>query len=149
MSSLRKLAEVTTSRREVAALRQGAELREEEHRAEVLALSSQVDEAHVAVGNLQEQLRVVLEENVGLQKQLIKLEQQYLKSLMKVSPIAQIKEAQAEVEELRREIEGLREKVQEAENVKELTNMLQESHRSLVVTNERLLGELNGSLEHG
>ncbi|KAG7251573.1 hypothetical protein CRUP_007461, partial [Coryphaenoides rupestris] len=42
-------AEVTTSRREVAALRQGAELREEEHRAEVLALSSQVDEAHVAV----------------------------------------------------------------------------------------------------
>lgn len=142
-------AEVTTSRREVADLRQGAELREEEHRAEVLALSSQVNETHVAVGNLQEQLRVVLEENVGLQKQLIKLEQQYLKSLMKVSPIAQIKEAQAEVEELRRAIEGLREKVQEAENVKELTNMLQESHRSLVVTNERLLGELNGSLEHG
>lgn len=42
-------------------------------------------------GKFSEQLRVVLVENVGLQKQLIKLEQQYLKSLMKVSPIAQIK----------------------------------------------------------
>lgn len=38
-------------------------------------------------------------------------------------------EAQTEVEELRKEIEGLREKVQEAEKVKELSNMLQESHR--------------------
>lgn len=38
-------------------------------------------------------------------------------------------EAQTEVEELRKEIEGLREKVQEAEKVKELSSMLQESHR--------------------
>lgn len=38
-------------------------------------------------------------------------------------------EAQIEVEELRKEIEGLREKVQEAEKVKDLSNMLQESHR--------------------
>lgn len=40
---------------------------------------------------LNEQLRIVLEENVGLQKQLIKLERQYLKSMMKSSPISQIK----------------------------------------------------------
>lgn len=38
-------------------------------------------------------------------------------------------EAQTEVEELRKEIEGLREKVHVAEKVKELSNMLQESHR--------------------
>ncbi|KAJ3598617.1 hypothetical protein NHX12_002122 [Muraenolepis orangiensis] len=120
--------EVTTLRQEVAALRHGAELREKERQVEIMGLSSHLEEAQGAVGQLNEQLRVVLEENVGLQKQLIKLEQQYLKSLMKVSPIAQIK-AQTEVEELRREIEGLREKVQEAENVKELTDMLQESHR--------------------
>lgn len=107
-------------------------------------------------GRLNEQLRIVLEENVSLQKQLIKLERQYLKSMMKSSPITQIKggckrlretrdwifscfpyklshcahlEAQTEVEELRKEIEGLREKVQEAEKVKELSNMLQESRR--------------------
>ncbi|CAL8341888.1 unnamed protein product [Gadus morhua 'NCC'] len=142
-------AEVTTLRWDVATLRHGAELREEEHRLEVLGLSSQVEETQGAVAGFQEQLRLVLEENVGLQKQLIRLEQQYLKSLMKISPIDQIKEAQTEVEELRREIEGLREKVRETERVNELTNMLQESHRSLVVTNQRLLGELNSSLQHG
>lgn len=38
-------------------------------------------------------------------------------------------EAQTEVDELRKEIEGLRDKVQEAEKVKELADMLQESHR--------------------
>lgn len=109
-------------------------------------------------GKLNEQLRIVLEENVGLQKQLIKLERQYLKSMMKSSPISQIRggcechtyknttccsptncltdchtcsslEAQTEVEELKKEIEGLRKKVEEAEEVKELSNMLQESHR--------------------
>lgn len=42
-------------------------------------------------GKLNEQLRIVLEENVALQKQLIKLERQYLKSMMKSSPITQIK----------------------------------------------------------
>lgn len=33
------------------------------------------------------------------------------------------------MEELRKEIEGLREKVQVAEKIKALSNMLQESHR--------------------
>lgn len=45
----------------------------------------------VAQGKLNEQLKIVLEENVALQKQLIKLERQYLKSMMKSSPLAQIK----------------------------------------------------------
>ena len=42
-------------------------------------------------GKQNEQLRIVLEENVALQKQLIKLERQYLKSMMKSSPMTQIK----------------------------------------------------------
>ncbi|XP_071771998.1 centrosomal protein of 72 kDa [Centroberyx gerrardi] len=141
-------AEVRTLRREADALNHQAAAREEKHKVEVHHLSSELEEAHSTVGKLNEQLRIVLEENVALQKQLIKLEQQYLKSMMKSSPITQIKEAQTEVEELRKEIEGLREKVQEAEKVKELANMLQESHRSLVATNERLLGELKASGEH-
>ncbi|XP_026149371.1 centrosomal protein of 72 kDa isoform X2 [Mastacembelus armatus] len=114
-------AEVRTLRREVDALNLHTAAREEEHRTK---------------GKLNEQLRIVLEENVALQKQLIRLERQYLKSMMKSSPNSQIKEAQTEVEELRKEIEGLREKVQEAERVNELSNMLQESHRSLVATKE-------------
>ncbi|KAL3980825.1 Eph receptor B6 [Sarotherodon galilaeus] len=140
--------EVRTLRREADALRFQAAAREEEHKTEVHNLSAQLEEARRAVGKLNEQLRIVLEENVALQKQLIKLERQYLKSMMKSSPVTQIREAQAEVEELKKEIEGLRKKVQEAEKVKELSDMLQESHRSLVATNECLLAELKGSGEH-
>ncbi|XP_028986347.1 centrosomal protein of 72 kDa isoform X2 [Betta splendens] len=141
-------AEVKTLRREVDVLSFQAAAREEEHKTEVRNLSAHLEDARSGVGKLNEQLRIVLEENVALQKQLIKLERQYLRSMMKSSPITQIKEAQTEVEELRKEIEGLREKVQEAEKVKELSNMLQESHRSLVATNECLLTELKGSGEH-
>ncbi|XP_075965181.1 centrosomal protein of 72 kDa isoform X2 [Anarhichas minor] len=140
-------AEVRTLRREAAALSFQAAAREEEHQSEVRSLSAQLEVAGSGVGKLNEQLRIVLGENVALQKQLIKLERQYLKSMMKSSPVTQIKEAQTEVEELRKEIEGLRVKVQEAENVKDLSNMLQESHRSLVATNECLLAELKGSGE--
>ncbi|XP_074509923.1 centrosomal protein of 72 kDa [Sebastes fasciatus] len=140
-------AEVRTLRREADALSFQAAAREEEHKTEVRNLSGQMEEARSAAGKLNEQLRIVLEENVALQKQLIKLERQYLKSMMKSSPITQIKEAQTEVEELRKEIEGLREKVQEADKVKDLSDMLQESHRSLVATNECLLAELKGSGE--
>ncbi|XP_078109206.1 centrosomal protein of 72 kDa isoform X2 [Sander vitreus] len=169
-------AEVRTLRREADALSFQAAAQEEEHKTEVRNLSAQLEEARSAVvsgfstrkqcwalgglngfdehtvftrtqGKLNEQLRIVLEENVALQKQLIKLERQYLKTMMKSSPITQIKEAQTEVEELRKEIEGLREKVLEAEKVKDLSNMLQESHRSLVATNKCLLAELKGSGE--
>ncbi|KAM3614005.1 uncharacterized protein V6R79_008359 [Siganus canaliculatus] len=139
-------AEVRTLRREADALRFQTAAREEELRTEVRHLSAQLEEARGAVGKLNEQLRIVLEDNVALQKHLIKLERQYLKSMMN-SPSTQIKEAQTEVEELRKEIEGLREKVEETEKFKELSNMLQESHRSLVSTNECLLAELKGSRE--
>eukprot|EP00064_Thunnus_orientalis_P008123 superscaffoldBa00000949_g8146 len=122
-------AEVRTLRREAGALGFQAAAREEEHKIEVCNLSAQLEQTRSAVGKLNEQLRIVLEENVALQKQLIKLERQCLKSMMKSSPVTQIKEAQMEVEELRKEIEGLREKVQEAEKVKDLSSMLQESHR--------------------
>nr|XP_040021156.1 centrosomal protein of 72 kDa isoform X4 [Gasterosteus aculeatus aculeatus] len=121
-------AEVRTLRGETDALSAQAAAREEEHRSEVRGLSAQLEKACSGAGKLNEQLKIVLEENVALQKQLIKLERQYLKSMMRSSPITQIKAAQTEVEELRKEIEGLRLKVHEAEKVKDLSNMLQESH---------------------
>ncbi|XP_047217518.1 centrosomal protein of 72 kDa isoform X2 [Girardinichthys multiradiatus] len=124
-------AEVKTLRQDVNALRFQALAREDEHKTDVRNLSAQLEEACREASKLNEQLRIVLEENVTLQKQLIKLERQYLKSMMKSSPVTQIREAQTEVEELRKEIEDLRKKVQESEKVQELSNMLQESHRLL------------------
>ncbi|XP_035020265.2 centrosomal protein of 72 kDa isoform X2 [Hippoglossus stenolepis] len=120
-------AEVRTLRREAGALSVQAAAQEQGHKTEVRNLSAQLEETRSAVGKLNEQLRIVLEENVALQKQLIKLERQYLKSMMKSSPMTQIKEAQTEVEELRKEIEGLKEKVHQAEKVKESSDILQES----------------------
>ncbi|TNN78354.1 Centrosomal protein [Liparis tanakae] len=110
-------AEVRTLRQESDALNIQAATREEEHKSEVRNLSAQLETACSGVGKHKEKLRIVLEENVALQKRLIKLEGHYLKSRMKGSPITQIKEAQTEVEELRKEIEGLKVKVLEAEKV--------------------------------
>ncbi|KAM9310014.1 LOW QUALITY PROTEIN: centrosomal protein of 72 kDa [Pholidichthys leucotaenia] len=121
-------AEVKTLRREVNAERFQAAAREEEHKAEVHNLCVQLEEARRATKKLNGQLRIVLEENVTLQKQHIKLERQYLKSIKKSSLITQIREAQNEVEELRREIEGLRKKEQVAEK-SEVSNELQKDHR--------------------
>lgn len=112
-------AEVKTLREDVSRLRFQALAREDEHGAEVCDLSDQLEEARreavsclpllkantsplrklfsaheltlLTQGKLNEQLRVVLEENVALQKQLIKLERQYLKSMMKSSPVTQIR----------------------------------------------------------
>uniref|UniRef100_A0A672J4J4 Centrosomal protein 72 n=1 Tax=Salarias fasciatus TaxID=181472 RepID=A0A672J4J4_SALFA len=83
-------AEVRTLRKEADGLKFQAAAREEEHRTEMSSLSARLEEARSA-GRLNEQLRVVLEENVDLQKQLIKLERQYLRSMMKSSPISQIR----------------------------------------------------------
>ncbi|KAM4736251.1 LOW QUALITY PROTEIN: centrosomal protein of 72 kDa [Anableps anableps] len=139
-------AEVRTLKQDVNALRFQALAREDEHRTEVRDLSAQLEEARREAGKLNEQLRIVLEENVALQK-LIKLERQYLKSMMKSSPAAQIREAQDRSGGAKKEIEVLRKKVQEAEKVQELSIMLQESHRSLMATNECLLAELRASGE--
>ncbi|XP_072317423.1 centrosomal protein of 72 kDa isoform X2 [Eucyclogobius newberryi] len=107
-------AEIKNLRQQIDSLNLKAAAKEEQHKTEVQNLSSQLEEVHAAVGKLNEKLRIVLEENVSLQRQLIKLEKQYLKSMIKSSPRSQI-QAQIEVEDLRREIELLKEKVHKAE----------------------------------
>eukprot|EP00063_Salmo_salar_P029345 XP_014004180.1 PREDICTED: centrosomal protein of 72 kDa-like [Salmo salar] len=138
-------AEVRTLRGNVEELKEQAEIRDQDHRTETHRLTTQLEEAHISVDSLNEQLRILLEDNVSLQKQMIRLEKQYLNSMMKSSPNTEICEKQAEVDELRKKVSELREKVEEGERVKELADMLQENHRSLVATNERLLSELEGT----
>uniref|UniRef100_A0A3Q4MUP7 Centrosomal protein 72 n=1 Tax=Neolamprologus brichardi TaxID=32507 RepID=A0A3Q4MUP7_NEOBR len=123
--------EVRTLRREADALRFQAAAREEEHKTEVHNLSAQLEEARRA-GKLNEQLRVVLEENVALQKQLIKLERQYLKSMMKSSHVSQIRG-------------GCTCHCDISERAAFPTKC---PSLSLVATNECLLAELKGSGEH-
>ncbi|KAL2084035.1 hypothetical protein ACEWY4_019553 [Coilia grayii] len=72
--------EAQALREEVTALGARAEADRQKHRSEVQELSNQLESAHSAIASLDEQLRGVLEENVSLQQQLIKLEHGLLSS---------------------------------------------------------------------
>ncbi|CAB1333866.1 unnamed protein product, partial [Coregonus sp. 'balchen'] len=76
--------EVRTLRGNVEELKEQAEIRDQDHRTETYRLTTQLKEAHMSV------LRMLLDDNVSLQKQMIKLEQQYLNSMMKSSPNTEI-----------------------------------------------------------
>uniref|UniRef100_A0A8C7XB05 Centrosomal protein 72 n=1 Tax=Oryzias sinensis TaxID=183150 RepID=A0A8C7XB05_9TELE len=123
-------AEVRTLRQDVDTLRIQAVAREEEHETEVRKLSAQLEETRRAEGKLNEQLRIVLEENVTLQKQLIKLERQYLKSMIRSSPMTQIRG-------------GWKQRC-----FCTARSFFCLCCRSLVATNQCLLAELKGSGEH-
>ncbi|KAL0985474.1 hypothetical protein UPYG_G00157350 [Umbra pygmaea] len=143
--------EVRNLRQSFEDLKEQADLRDQEQCTEKHSLTAQLQEAHSSVDRLNEHLRMVLEENVHLQKQLIKLEQQHLNSMMRSSPISEqgLCGKQMEVDQLRREVAELREEVREGDRLTELTDMLQENHRSLVATNECLLENWRGPREEG
>ncbi|XP_035269404.1 centrosomal protein of 72 kDa isoform X1 [Anguilla anguilla] len=122
---------------------------QKEHRAEIERLSEQLKNAHCSIEDLDQQLRCALEENVSLQKQLIRVEQRLLASGRNGTQDPELtgrqaaaEELKGEVEQMQEEVEQLRARVKQAEKVQGLADMLQESHRSLVSTNERLLAEL-------
>ncbi|XP_061112689.1 centrosomal protein of 72 kDa isoform X1 [Conger conger] len=122
---------------------------QKEHRAGIESLSEQLKHAHSTIEDLDQQLRAALEENVSLQKQLIRVEQRLLACGRNGLPYPELAEEQAageelkgELERMQKEVELLRVRVKQAEKVQELADMLQESHRTLVSTNERLLADL-------
>ncbi|KAJ8415825.1 hypothetical protein AAFF_G00403820 [Aldrovandia affinis] len=121
----------------------------ERHLSEMQSLSEQLKHAHSSIDDLDQQLKCTLEENVSLQKQLIRVEQkllEYGKSRTSDSELigkqAACEELKRELEQMKEEVEQLRGRVKQAGKVQELADMLQESHKSLVSTNERLLVEL-------
>ncbi|KAG7469742.1 hypothetical protein MATL_G00132010 [Megalops atlanticus] len=139
-------------REQVEALNSERERREREHQAQTEILSAQLKQAHSSIEDLDRQLKSTLEENVSLQKQLIEVEQRLLTCGINGIPDTGLIEKEAANEELKRklelmkgEVEQLRVRVQQGAKVQELADMLQESHRSLVSTNERLLAELEES----
>ncbi|XP_019896334.2 centrosomal protein of 72 kDa isoform X2 [Esox lucius] len=110
--------EVRSLRCNVRELKEQAEIQSQDHRTETHGLTAQLEEAHSAVDSLNEHLRVALEENVNLQKQLIELEHQHLNSMMSSSPdtVIGLSGNQEEVEELIKEVAGLRLEVQWGES---------------------------------
>ncbi|XP_061918964.1 centrosomal protein of 72 kDa isoform X1 [Entelurus aequoreus] len=92
-------SQVKALRNEVDALCFCAATQESEHKSDTCRLNSQLDE-------LNQQLWSVLESNSDLQKELIKVEREYLQYLTEHPPDCQI-----EVEELKKELEELRGKM--------------------------------------
>ncbi|XP_036413969.1 centrosomal protein of 72 kDa [Colossoma macropomum] len=70
--------EMKALREKIQTLNTQAELQKRRHQSEIQSLSEQLRRAYGSVEQLDEQLRSVLEENVSLQKQLIRLEQKLL-----------------------------------------------------------------------
>ncbi|KAI1886212.1 hypothetical protein AGOR_G00211670 [Albula goreensis] len=123
-----------------------------DHESQMDSLSAQLKHAERSIEDLDQQLRGTLEENVTLQKQLIRVEQKLLdcgrSGPADSEPAVKQgsgEELRRQLEEMRVEVEQLRKRLRQSEKVQELADMLQGSHRSLVSTNERLLLELEES----
>ncbi|KAK7146765.1 hypothetical protein R3I94_009564 [Phoxinus phoxinus] len=130
--------EIQTLKETLKALNARNKLQEKQHQSEIEELTLQLQQAQESIAALNEQLKNVLEENVSVQKQLIKVEKKLLSSHLKKTPHVESRGEQSVPEEL---------------NVKKHTsqdgdgaNDPQESYRSLIARNERLLQQLEEAL---
>ncbi|XP_053084063.1 centrosomal protein of 72 kDa isoform X2 [Pangasianodon hypophthalmus] len=82
-------SEMTALREKIQTLSDQIGIRKREHQSELRRLSEQLKQAHGNIEHLDQELRCVLEENVSLQKQLIRLEQQLLSDKLREMPNTQ------------------------------------------------------------
>ncbi|GCB68970.1 hypothetical protein scyTo_0012346 [Scyliorhinus torazame] len=113
----------------------------QQYTEEFQKLSIQLTQAQRDMETLKDCLGQTLDEKNHLQNHLIKLEQKALNASSSSSQ--QVEELQSQNQKLQCEIDNLKHQVQCYPKIQELTDMLQESHRALVCTNEHLLRELN------
>ncbi|KAF4102716.1 hypothetical protein G5714_015599 [Onychostoma macrolepis] len=130
--------EIQTLKEMLKALKTRTELQENQHRSETEGLKLQLQQAQESIQTLNEQMKNVLEENVSLQKQLIKAENKLLASRLKKVPNTQDRGQQTVPGELNMK----KHTIQEGNGASEP----QESYRSLIARNERLLQQLEEAL---
>ncbi|XP_016426372.1 centrosomal protein of 72 kDa [Sinocyclocheilus rhinocerous] len=130
--------QIQTLQEMLKALKTRTELQEKQHRSETEDLKLQLQQAQESIQALNEQMKNVLEENVSLQKQLIKAENKLLSSRLKKMPDMQDRGQQTVPEELNVKSHT----IQEGNGA----SVQQESYRSLIARNERLLQQLEEAL---
>ncbi|XP_076470302.1 centrosomal protein of 72 kDa-like [Babylonia areolata] len=120
--------------------------RSEGHTSEV-QLKASLQQARCDVDHLREEVQHYVRENARLQRKLE--QQQESAASCHVSGAASssghplhLDDLQRQNEALSREIEGLRGRLKQYAQTQELASMLQESHKSLVQTNDHLLKEM-------
>ncbi|XP_074645718.1 centrosomal protein of 72 kDa-like isoform X2 [Tubulanus polymorphus] len=110
-------------------------------------LSDSLDQAKKDVEWLRHQLQKTIEENKNLQKKINELELS-----ASTTTATQITNSSVATDEIQRQNQGLQQEIEvlkirlkQYSKMQELANMLQESHKSLVETNDHLLREIDDS----
>nr|XP_009290997.3 centrosomal protein of 72 kDa isoform X1 [Danio rerio] len=117
-----------------------ADVQEKQHQSEIEELTLQQQQAHESIKRLNEQTKSLLEENVSLQKQLIRAEHKLLASRLKNIPHTQDRGVQSVPEEFNTKRDII------ADDEDGGVGEQQQSYRSLIARNERLLQQLEEAL---
>ncbi|XP_051575275.1 centrosomal protein of 72 kDa isoform X2 [Myxocyprinus asiaticus] len=133
--------EIQSLKETVKALNARTERQKKQHRSEIEEIQLQLQQAQESIEALNEQLKTVLEENVSLQKQLIRAEKRLLSSRLKNMTNIEDREL-SDSSELNRK----RQTVQDGHRANEIAHEQREHYKSLIARNERLLQQLEEAL---
>ncbi|XP_051575277.1 centrosomal protein of 72 kDa isoform X4 [Myxocyprinus asiaticus] len=134
--------EIQSLKETVKALNARTERQKKQHRSEIEEIQLQLQQAQESIEALNEQLKTVLEENVSLQKQLIRAEKRLLSSRLKNMTNIEDRAELSDSSELNRK----RQTVQDGHRANEIAHEQREHYKSLIARNERLLQQLEEAL---
>ncbi|XP_032621439.1 centrosomal protein of 72 kDa isoform X1 [Chelonoidis abingdonii] len=115
---------------------------DQQYHIKINSLMSELSNSQKDMDILKQHLDQLLEENTNLKAHLLNVEQNVKNADSSSSLHLQLTDLQNENQQLRSENINLKQHLQHYDQIQELTEMLQESHRTLVSTNEHLLQEL-------
>ncbi|XP_019364687.1 PREDICTED: centrosomal protein of 72 kDa isoform X2 [Gavialis gangeticus] len=124
------------------ALQNNLSEQKQRHNIKISSLTSELSNAQRERNILKQRLDQLLEENATLKARLLNMEQNVKNADASTSLQLQLTELQSHNKQLTNENVILKERLQQHDKIQQLIEMLQESHRTLVSTNEHLLQEL-------
>ncbi|XP_031991662.1 centrosomal protein of 72 kDa [Hylobates moloch] len=116
---------------------------QQRHAREMSEVTAELHRTHKELDDLRQHLDKSLEENSSLKSVLLSMKKEVKNADTAATLNLQIAGLQTSVRRLCGEIVELKQHLEHYDKIQELTQMLQESHSSLVSTNEHLLQELS------
>lgn len=118
---------------------------QQQYTATVTKMTAELNNTKRELDTLRQHLDKSLEENSNLKSLLYNVKKEVKNADTSTALTLQIAGLQASMKQLSGEVVELKQHVEHYDKIQELTQMLQESHSSLVSTNEHLLQELSRS----
>ncbi|XP_052598843.1 centrosomal protein of 72 kDa isoform X1 [Peromyscus californicus insignis] len=116
---------------------------QQQYTAAVSKVTAELNSSRKELDTLRQHLDKSLEENSNLKSLLFSVKKEVKNSDTSTALTLQITGLQASMKQLSGEVVELKQHLEHYDKIQELTQMLQESHSSLVSTNEHLLQELS------